>query len=332
MREINSIQYLRGLAATAVFLYHLSESFGGSFKVGAAGVDVFFVISGFIMYVTTAGKDWTPQQFMMRRISRIVPLYWIVTGVTALAIVLKPQFLYNHTFTVTNLVGSLFFVPEVKSGGFHPIVIQGWTLEYEMFFYFLFAATLLVRERWRLWLVSAALAVFALLQPMMPDGPLRTLADPIIFEFAAGAALGWLWVSSRTVPLPLGMLLLVSGLVLFAVVDSLAPQLPRFLRWGAPALMVVSGSVFAERARPMGVVHYFKLLGDASYSIYLWHVVVVAVLQGIFMRIGLPLTFHILLVGVLTLPATILLYFLIEKPIVGGLRTQVIARRRASPK
>jgi exopolysaccharide production protein ExoZ len=75
MRVFTGIQYLRGLAATAVLLFHLSERFGGELKVGSAGVDVFFVISGFIMWVTTAGKKWSPQQFMGRRFIRIVPLY-----------------------------------------------------------------------------------------------------------------------------------------------------------------------------------------------------------------------------------------------------------------
>jgi exopolysaccharide production protein ExoZ len=122
MRVLTSIQYLRGLAATAVLLFHLGERFGGEFKVGSAGVDVFFVISGFIMWVTTAGKNCSAQQFMRRRFIRIVPLYWIVIGVTALAILLKPQFLFGHDLSTHNFFGSLFFFPDVRNDEFHPVV------------------------------------------------------------------------------------------------------------------------------------------------------------------------------------------------------------------
>jgi exopolysaccharide production protein ExoZ len=67
MRDINSIQYLRGLAAISVLVFHLTEGFEGTkFEIGSAGVDVFFVISGFIMWVTTADRAWTPQNFMLR--------------------------------------------------------------------------------------------------------------------------------------------------------------------------------------------------------------------------------------------------------------------------
>ncbi|TGT35352.1 acyltransferase, partial [Mesorhizobium sp. M4B.F.Ca.ET.169.01.1.1] len=109
---------------------------------GWVGVQVFFVISGFIMWVTTAGRPANPWRFMSRRITRIVPFYWIVTLLTAAGILLKPQFFYGHFLSVANFAVSLFFLPVLQDDALHPIVIQGWTLCYEMMFYLVFTLVL----------------------------------------------------------------------------------------------------------------------------------------------------------------------------------------------
>jgi exopolysaccharide production protein ExoZ len=321
LREIYSIQYLRGFAAVAVVLYHMSERYSGPFKIGAAGVDIFFVISGFIMWVTTAGGNWTPQQFMRRRVIRIIPLYWIVTGVTAVAIMLKPQFLYGHELSTARFIQSLFFVPPTRNGVFFPVVIQGWTLVYEMFFYAVFATALIVPQSWRLWVVGALLSLFALLQPALPEGLLGTLADPIILEFVGGMAIGRLSMSDSGPSLSVGILLLISGLVLFSTMGNFAPQLPRIARWGVPAVLVVAGSVFAEQAAsPTRPIYLLKILGDASYSVYLWHVVVSAVVGGVLLHLAPPLALEITLVCALTIGSTVILYFIVERPIGESLR------------
>ncbi|TIV73797.1 MAG: acyltransferase, partial [Mesorhizobium sp.] len=173
MTSIHSIQYLRGLAACAVVCFHVSEQFGGPFDVGAAGVDVFFVISGFIMWVTTAGRPANPWRFMGRRITRIAPLYWIVTLLTAMGILMKPQFFYDHFFSVANFVGSLFFLPVLQEDALHPIVVQGWTLCYEMMFYLVFTLVLFLGERWRFGVLVGALAAIVALHFVLPAGYAR---------------------------------------------------------------------------------------------------------------------------------------------------------------
>ncbi|HEX2801677.1 MAG TPA: acyltransferase, partial [Phenylobacterium sp.] len=85
--EVRSIQALRGLAALAVLVFHAADRAGGTFGVGASGVDVFFVISGFIMWVVTCRETPTPARFLARRAERIAPLYWLVTlGTAAVAL------------------------------------------------------------------------------------------------------------------------------------------------------------------------------------------------------------------------------------------------------
>jgi exopolysaccharide production protein ExoZ len=316
MRVFTGIQYLRGLAATAVLLFHLSERFGGELKVGSAGVDVFFVISGFIMWVTTAGKKWSPQQFMGRRFIRIVPLYWIVIGVTALAILLRPQFLFGHDLSTHNFFGSLFFFPDVTNDEFHPVVLQGWTLTYEMAFYVVFGIALLGAEQIRFWAIGAAFTLFVLLQPVIGNDKLHVLANPIILEFLFGVAIGRLWLSGFRVPVYAAAGLMLLSALALASTDYIAPSLPRLIRWGVPGALLVAGSVFAESIFKNRSFAPLRLLGDASYSIYLWHILAIAALDGLLLKVKLPWPFHVIGVGLLALGLTVVLYFLIEKPLV----------------
>lgn len=322
MTSIHSVQYLRGLAACAVVCFHVSEQFGGPFDVGAAGVDVFFVISGFIMWVTTAGRPTDPWRFMGRRITRIVPLYWIVTLLTAAGILIKPQFFYGHFFSVANFVGSLFFLPVLQEGALHPIVIQGWTLCYEMMFYLVFTLVLFLGERWRFGVLVGALVAIVALHFVLPAGYAHAFTDPVVIEFAAGVAVGRLWLQGARLPLGVALTMVGAGFLLLAAGPLFDADLPRALRWGLPAASIVAGAVFAERARPFKPAALPTFLGDASYSIYLWHVVVGVLATGVVLRIGIPVALQPVTILVATLALSAMLYLIVEKPLIGLLHPQ----------
>ena len=322
MTSIHSVQYLRGLAACAVVCFHVSEQFGGSFNVGAAGVDVFFVISGFIMWVTTAGRPADPRRFMWRRITRIVPLYWIVTLLTAAGILIKPQFFYGHFFSVANFVGSLFFLPVLQEGALHPIVIQGWTLCYEMMFYVVFTLVLFLGERWRFGVLVGALVAIVALHFVFPGGYARAFTDPVVLEFAAGVVVARLWLQGARLPLGVALAMAVLGFLLLAAGPLFDADLPRALRWGLPATLIVAGAVFAERARPFKPAALPSFLGDASYSIYLWHVVVGVLATGVVLRTGLPAALQPATILVATIAFSAMLYLIVEKPLIGLLHPQ----------
>ncbi|MGX7873321.1 acyltransferase family protein [Mesorhizobium sp. ORM6] len=216
MANIHSIQYLRGLAAVAVVCFHVNQQFGGPFYAGAAGVDVFFVISGFIMWVTTAGRPAQPWRFISRRATRIVPLYWIVTLLTAPAIFLKPRFFYDHLLSPINFFGSLFFVPVLEKGALHPVILQGWTLSYEIMFYLIFTLTLLLGERRRFGVLVGLLVVISLLHFLLPMGYARALTKSLVLEFAAGVIIGRLWMEGVRLPLTAALSLLGCGFLLLA--------------------------------------------------------------------------------------------------------------------
>jgi len=305
-----------------VVCFHVSEQFGGPFKVGAAGVDIFFVISGFIMWVTTARRPADPWRFISRRITRIVPLYWIVTLVTVVGILFRPQFFYDHLLSPLNFGGSLFFLPLLQRGELHPVVIQGWTLSYEMMFYLIFALTLFLGERWRFGTLVGVLMAIVALHFVLPEGHARAFTSPIVLEFAAGVVVGHLWMKDVRLSLAPALVLLGAGVLLLAVVPLLDADMPRVLGWGVPALLIVAGAVFAERARPFNPAVLFTFLGEASYSIYLWHVVVGVLTTGVVLRIGIPAALQPVTILVLTLAFSAVLYLIVEKPLIGLLHPQ----------
>ncbi|MBN9076585.1 MAG: hypothetical protein BGN87_14115 [Rhizobiales bacterium 65-79] len=327
MRELNGIQYLRALAALSVLGFHLSEQFGGSFKLGAAGVDIFFVISGFIMWTTTASRPTTPKRFIWRRIVRIVPLYWIITFITAVAIFARPQFFYGHVLTIPNFLGSLFFVPAIQNGELHPIVIQGWTLCYEMMFYVLFALALFWPRTTRFWILAGMLVTVAILHPFLPEGYAFTFSDPILLEFLAGVFIGQFWMSGARFPPALAVAMVVLGFAAFAGLEELAPGTGRIVRWGVPAILIVAGMAFAERNSSWKPIPVLRFLGDASYSIYLWHVLVGTVVTAGLLRLGVSAEWQPAAIGILSLLFSAILYLLVEKPLISALTPR---RRSAS--
>ena len=160
MRVLQSIQILRGLAASAVLAFHAAQRSGHSFTIGAAGVDVFFVISGYIMWSVMRDGP-SPRSFLTRRLARIVPLYWAVT-LAMVAFSAVPGALPNLQLTWRHVLLSLLFVPHAApDGAVFPVLVPGWTLTYEMFFYAILTAALWLPASLRLLAVSATLTGLA---------------------------------------------------------------------------------------------------------------------------------------------------------------------------
>ena len=259
-RPLLSIQYLRAFAAIGVVAFHT----GRATNLGQAGVDVFFVISGFIMWMVTANSV-SPVQFLRDRVARVVPIYWIATGIMAT----------HQSATSIDVVRSLLFWPYYDAGGHKwPVLLQGWTLNFEMFFYLLFAAILLVPRRFQLFLLTGTLcglgAIGLALRPH--DAAFQTYTSPLFMEFLAGA---WLSELARRGLFPgtkVALAMLILGLGGFAIsLRGEAPEIWRFLVWGIPSLLVVWGAISIEAGLGLPLIGSLKLLGDASYSIYLFH-------------------------------------------------------------
>lgn len=267
---------LRGLAALGVLVFHAADRAGWAFGVGASGVDVFFVISGFIMWVVTCRGTPTPARFLARRAERIAPLYWLVTLGTAAVALLAPGAIPAMRPTFSHVIPSLLFIPHRDPTGLiAPLIVPGWTLNYEVFFYLLFALGLLAPGRLRPWLVTGVLGSLVLARPLGDtDNALwATYTDPLLLEFAAGLWLGWAWTRERLPGPRAASLLIVLGLAGLAAsaVSGIDVSGARILIWGLPALALVAGAVSLERRGGFRRWRILEDLGDASYSTYLVH-------------------------------------------------------------
>lgn len=322
------IQYLRALAALAVVIFHAAERTGHAFAIGAAGVDVFFVISGFIMWVIAERRPIAPGRFLLDRVRRIVPVYWLATGVMVAGALagLFP----NLVLTGEHVTASLLFLPvrSPSSGELWPVLVQGWTLNYEMFFYLAFAVCLALPSRLRLAVMAAVFGLLVTLGIIVKsDAPLFLMyTRPIILEFIAGMLIARLWLNGHVPRRSLALALIGLGLAGFATIGIL--RLP-FDEWtcGPLACMLVYGMVALEKHGGIAGLPLPVMLGDASYSIYLWHTFAISVAAKAAVLLGLSPAIAFVLCVCAGTALGIAGYHLIEQPLLHGSRRGWFAGR-----
>jgi len=260
-----------------VVVFHAFQWLDDQFWIGAAGVDVFFVISGFIIWTVSAGREASPASFAWRRFTRVAPAYWLMTFVVAAIALADPAFLPQVSVTAAHLLLSLAFVPHHDPHGLvFPLLPPGWTLNYEAIFYLIVAAALFAPGRLRFALVLAALAGVAAFGLTYP--PAYGLgANLMMAEFAAGAWLGWRYMRGRRIEAGAGAVFAAVGVAVFAglylghVHGSVFVEFFRPILWGAPAALIVAGAVAMERGWNLRTPALLERLGDASYAVYLCH-------------------------------------------------------------
>lgn len=335
-QQLVSIQYLRAVAAGMVVLFHMGlplQRMGypvSGHVFLSRGVDVFFVISGFIMWATTYGKAATPAGFYWRRIARIVPLYWLLTGLNLLILLGAPSVVQSGRAEPWHILASFLFVPAVHpvTGVYEPLLIPGWTLNYEMVFYAVFGAALLLPPRLRLPAVWACLLLSVLTGLAAPYGSImaEVYGSSIVLEFGFGLLLGALFTRGTALPAWSCWALLVAGFAALWWFGGQEHQ--RALMAGVPSLAVVGGALFLERAGRVRDLPWLHLLGDASYSLYLSHGMALSACGQIAQRAGLgavpggfPL--FVLLAGGASAAAAVALFLLVERPL-----TRLLLARR----
>ena len=334
--EVVSIQYLRGAAALLVVLAHACDQFvAGPAEpllrlIGQGGVDIFFVISGYVMTYTTAINNYDRMTFLRRRIIRIVPLYWTLTLVTAVLLVVAGGMSRDSRFAWGDLVTSILFIPHHNAGEpniIAPTLKLGWTLNYEMFFYAWFAALITLSPGLRTFFLSLIFGPWVLLTLIFHPAaaPFAFWGDPVILEFLFGCAIGCLDLKGRTdaPPRSIWLAILVIGALSFVALGAIDKSLAaRVVLRGVPGALIVVAAVGMERGaghlRRNGLLHF---LGDASYSIYLAHLFAIVGLRIVWLKLHLPSTGWIaaLLFPVLAVAAGTalgcLVYIKLERPL-----------------
>ncbi|MCJ1699305.1 acyltransferase [Rathayibacter festucae] len=314
------VQALRFVAALLVVITHATfyahERLDDSITVwngAAAGVDVFFVVSGFVMAVTAGPFEvrggW--RFFAVRRVIRIVPLYWIATTLKIASILVLPGAVLHAALTPWSGVASYLFLPARNpDGAVEPLLGVGWTLTYETAFYAVFALGLLLRRNVLVFASTVVLVVASghLLRPAEDWPAWAVYFDPLVLYFAIGMAIG------RIAGLPRarrGLLLALGASAAFTVVAALAPE---GISWQRDALfrkgivtaafvaVVLAEPLFRRLASRRGANRVLRrpllALGEASYSLYLCHPLIGPVVPAVLALIGLR-------AGVLSVAGTI---------------------------
>lgn len=284
--KLNSIQYLRAFAAASVVLSHAANALLGrnshliDLDYGAYGVDIFFVVSGFIMFYTTFETGMRPSAFLVKRLIRIFPLYFILSTVMYIMVVASPASFNRVSGNSLAYLESILFIPHWNPNlhVLQPILGPGWTLNYEMFFYLLFAASLFLRSRLNGIAVVPAIGALVIFGHYYPvDSPMFiTYTNPLMLEFCLGILVSVSFVVPATSSLRwptvlIGLLTLGTAYFYCFHGSSFDADAVRPVSIGLPCALLVAVSVVIERCGRLPNVAFLAFVGDASYSLYLVH-------------------------------------------------------------
>lgn len=339
------VQAMRFFAAALVVVYHCQHilfSRGYQSEVhpllafGQSGVDVFFVISGFIMvYIgwDDMHKPGAPTNFLIRRLIRIAPTYWFYTlSITAISLALPHLLSQGKADTAYIIASFLFFPWENNIGQIMPVLPVGWTLSYEMYFYLVFAVVMafgqtLLLPIITLWLLGGVIAGLV----WSPEQPILKLAtSPLLVEFLMGCVIGVIYKKGEPISKRSALLVTLSSAAIFIFMIFTAKNgLSRVVAWGVPAALLVFGLVFLEKHGALTPPSFLVKLGNASYSLYLSHLFAVHLTLTIWLKLigNHYLGIFTLLAFVCSLIVAHFSYLIVEKPIIDILNASF--RRRA---
>lgn len=333
---LETIQLLRFVAAALVVVTHVSfyvnsraDSSFPFWPDGSQGVALFFVISGFIMTVTTDQsytRDGAAWKFTVSRIIRIVPLYWAVNATKLVGLFLVPGLIFANP-DLKNVILSLLFLPSRNAdGNVEAFYGVGWTLNFEMMFYALFAIAIVFRIRPSFFVIPILILLIAGSALKKDSWPAAAFfLDWRLIFFVWGILIGEWYISGRRLNVLTAVSLIVAGLLMmFAPLGALHFLLFPQLHCAA----VVLGFLALEEKIGRKIPRILSFMGDASYSLYLIHptvgVLSVVVLHRIFDEMSGWLMF--VLVSAICTGASAVTYLLFERPVTRVLRNRFMPR------
>lgn len=328
---------VQGLRAVAVMLVAISHAGVNGFDGGFIGVDIFFVISGFVMIMTVSPFRAAPQgwrYFAMRRVVRIVPMYWLATTAKILTLLVLPGIALRSALDPQHILFSYLFLPSRNEAGVvEPVLGVGWTLTFEMYFYAVFALALLLRVSPFLfagsWMVAASIVGALLVGDT--DSPWAVYLDRVVLYFVVGMAIGKLVQLGyvRWAPALVSVLLAVA--VVLAVAGDAGWYRSSWFRFVIVSALVLA-VVWAEPLLRGRVPSWLLFLGDASYSIYLFHPLVAPVVPELMARLDLRVGWlGVLGAMALALVVSCLIYVMVERRVLAWGRRLPYAGRIPVP-
>jgi exopolysaccharide production protein ExoZ len=342
MPHFPSIQILRAVAALSIVFHHgLNEADGLARLLGGrfahqyswpleAGVDLFFVISGFVMVVASRdffGKTSSIWPFLRRRLARVVPIYWAVLVLYVALLVTSIVPLNRPLPDAAEIITSFAFIPYMRPDGFVlPVYGLGWTLNYEMLFYALFALALPLKRSLAVPVLVSVLLALVFLGHFVPASltALTFWTRPIIVEFGLGALIGHMTLNGLRPPRSAG-LVMAAAAVIWLVLGKVSPDLiprERVLLYGMPAALLVLAGLAFDDLLEHTYLRPLQALGDASYALYLLHPFVlraVAVSGGLALMQLSPFAF-LLVSAVLSCIIAMMVWRWFERPLTRALQ------------
>lgn len=272
-----------------VVIHHIPQYLVGripnviSFENGAAGVDIFFAISGFVMYGTALQPNASWRKFLISRASRIIPLYWTCTLILGLSAIFLPSLFKTFSTDWSVIFRSILFLPNYNNEGqIRPLLQMGWTLHYEVFFY-LTTGLILYLTRFNAALMASALlailsVALSLASVQIEFTPLILLA-PITIEFLLGALIAYVALNFEPLRSPrlsvtcLSITLLLAGAYLIMSQSPTGISWARFSYWGIGGALILFGSLLLETRISQNFFSFIRgrFFGDISYALYLTH-------------------------------------------------------------
>jgi exopolysaccharide production protein ExoZ len=343
--KFHTIQLLRLIAALLVVCWHAQlmipqlETIVPYF-FGNAGVYLFFAISGFLMvYVTTNGNQ-SVRHFLTARVIRIVPIYWFYTLGTVILLYVAPSLFRSNELSLSHFLLSLLFIPHKTATdpeSFLPMVRVGWTLIYEVFFYGLFAAAMAISLRHRALITTTALlalTVFYLARVPSISGNflLYVYGDPIVMQFVFGMATAYalrFFAHIKISPMQF-VVALIASIAIMHLGDGSTEMsgLLRLAYYGAPSAVIVLLGLLVKNQTTFSHP-IINILGDASYSIYLVHMLPLALMRWLWTKFSMPVEGVVWAVIFIAISSTlaaicgILSFILVERPAMRYLKSKL---------
>lgn len=270
--QIESLHMLRGLACLLVILCHTQGT-----EFGQTGVDFFLVISGFMMMLST-DKAGGVHHYWIKRIKRIIPLYYSVTLFTMILVILFPFLFHSYEISVEYVIKSLLFIPYYHNGIPGPVMELGWTLNYEMFFYLIFYISSLISFKYRGIITCIVLGTYSGIGKMISlPLILKYWSDPVILEFCFGIVTYYLWKSGleknrrQLKKGSLSVVILVLLIVSSVAMDFLMNYNSRdrgLIVGGIAFVVVLFLAIFDKQIYKIEIL---SKIGKDSYQLYLLH-------------------------------------------------------------
>ncbi|EIF30979.1 putative acyltransferase [Burkholderia sp. Ch1-1] len=327
--KLHSVHFLRFIAALAVVAHHVLIRYEYPVSVGAAGVDVFFIISGLVIGISIP-REPSAASFAVKRLIRVLPLYWIAS----VLFVAVAHFTWGFTPTGEQVWRSIMLFPNATNS-WYPIYQAAWTLCYEMFFYLVATICMVIfkgRARLATFLIMIVVSIVPIQVPFAQPG-VHYLSD-LCLEFCAGLAISEIVLRKVEINRNSGVPLIAAALVTFSI-NHIANSASRPMSWGIPATMLILGALSFDT---LGWLQgkWARLAGDLSYSLYLVHVTTIQAFDFVSKKTGFDVYQNPILALLIVVPSSILIalfiHLYVERPVLKILRKRFMSRNFASLK